>query len=524
MRSKRISMLNRRTAILAISLTGFLPVLSWSQPLAEGKDKFLGNAIGNDIWGHFDNYWNQVTPGNAGKWGHVELSQDYYDWSLLDQIYDYAISNDMVYKHHTLIWGAQQPGWISDLDSAAQRAEIEEWIQLVGERYPDMDFVDVVNEPLLGHNPPDGTDGRANYKAALGGDGATGWDWVITSFELARQYMADSVKLVLNDFNILHSTSATDQYLAIIDLLKERDLIDAIGIQGHYFELRYYSPTTIENNLNRLAAIGLPVYITEFDINEPDDNVQLERYQNWFPLFWEHPGVHGMTLWGYLLGDIWQTDAWLIDEGGVPRPAFNWLINYMISPPHPTLISPVNVTDQPRNPLLLWHASESATVYQVQLSSSSVFTEYTIILDTTVTDTALQLAVLDESTRYYWRVSAGNASGTSDYSNIVGFVTGTHFLSNKEEYGSIVEYQLFQNYPNPFNPVTTISYSLAEAGYVRLQLYDLAGRQIQTLVNTWMPAGIHSIQFTADELGSGIYFYRITAPGFENKKQMILIK
>jgi endo-1,4-beta-xylanase len=117
-------------------------------PLAQDSPKFLGNVMAND--NIFANYWNQLTPGNEGKWGSVAGSSDTtrWNWSGLDALYNYSKEHNLIYKHHTLIWGAQQPSWISSLDSAAQYNYIETWIRMVGERYPDIDMVDVVNEPL----------------------------------------------------------------------------------------------------------------------------------------------------------------------------------------------------------------------------------------------------------------------------------------------------------------------------------------------------------------------------------------
>ena len=125
------------------------------------------------------------------------------------------------FKEHCLIWGQQQPTWISSLDSVQQYNYIETWIRMVGQRYPNADMVDVVNEPLAGHNPPNGGNGRANYIKALGGSGTTGWDWVIKSFELARQYMPNT-KLLINDYGIINSNTATTSYLQIINLLNDR--------------------------------------------------------------------------------------------------------------------------------------------------------------------------------------------------------------------------------------------------------------------------------------------------------------
>ena len=311
----------------------------YAQPLGCGKEKFIGCGTTNPAPPGFDSYWNQVTPGNEGKWGSVEAARNTYNWEGLDQIYNYAIQKGLLYKHHNLIWGQQQPDWISNLDSASQLAEIEEWIRLVGERYPLMDFIDVVNEPLPGHNQPDGggSPPRANYKKALGGNNGlygTGWDWVIKSFELARQYCATGVKLVLNDYGIINDNNATTQYLTIINLLKARNLIDGIGVQGHNFELMNKDTAVLRNNLDRLAATGLPVYITEFDLGVDnnstyDPNIQLSEYQRIFPVLWNHPGVKGITLWGYIEGQCWQVNTFLIYSNGTETAAIQWLKMYL---------------------------------------------------------------------------------------------------------------------------------------------------------------------------------------------------
>lgn len=272
----------------------------------------------------FGTYWDQVTPENAGKWGSVEYTMDSYNWTQLDNIYNYAINHGFKYKHHNLVWGNQQPSWIASLNSANQRAQVQEWIRVVGQRYPQMDYVDVVNEPIHASLPP--------YANALGGSGTTGWDWVITAFEWARQY-CPTAKLLLNEYNILHDDNVTTNYLNIITLLKDRSLIDGIGVQGHYFEFKgssyTYSISTIESNLNRLVATGLPVYVTEFDINEADDNTQVQNYQTYFPLFWENPGVKGITLWGYVQGATWKQYAYLITSNNAERPALVWLRAYI---------------------------------------------------------------------------------------------------------------------------------------------------------------------------------------------------
>ena len=194
-------------------------------------------------------------------------------------------------------------------------------------------MIDVVNEALNGHNPPDGGNGRANFKAALGGNGTTGWDWVIKSFELARQYMPNS-KLILNDYGIINDNNATTSYLTIINLLKQRGLIDGIGVQGHRFELMNASSTTLKSNMDRLWATGIPIYISELDLgpdenSQPNETLQLTAYQRIFPLLWEHPGLKGITLWGYVQGQMWQPNCYLLRSNGTETPALEWLRQYL---------------------------------------------------------------------------------------------------------------------------------------------------------------------------------------------------
>ncbi|MBN2214501.1 MAG: Ig-like domain-containing protein [Bacteroidales bacterium] len=304
-----------------------------TDPIAAGQSKFLGSAWDYQQAPFFAGYWNQLTPGNAGKWGSVEYTRDVMNWTVLDSAYNVCRKYHMPLKEHTLIWGAQQPPWIGELDSAAQRQEIEEWFAALAARYDTIEYIDVVNEPI--HNAPNGmyswgaTTPNVDYAQALGGAGATGWDWVIEAFRLARQYFPDS-KLILNEYSVINSTTTTQQYIGIINLLKAENLIDGIGEQAHAFTTSNTSTATLKSNLDALAATGIPVYLTELDVDGLTDLQQLKEYQRIFPMFWEHPGVEGITLWGYRY-PVWRQDqgANLITIDDIERPALTWLKAYV---------------------------------------------------------------------------------------------------------------------------------------------------------------------------------------------------
>lgn len=298
-------------------------------PLAAGQPKFLGGAYSAAQAPGFADYWNKVTPENAGKWGSVEAERDRMDWSALDESYRFAKANGFPFQMHVLVWGNQQPEWIKTLPPAEQREEIEEWFAAVAGRYPDLDFVEVVNEPL--NDPPSKDDeGGGNYIEALGGSGASGWDWILESFRLARKHFPRST-LMINDYSITNSEEATRRYRGIVELLQKENLVDAIGVQGHAFATTTETPMSVHRaNLDYLAQTGLPIYVTELDIDGPTDEAQLRDYQRIFPVFWEHPAVHGITLWGFRPG-LWREKegAYLVREDGSERPALTWLRRYV---------------------------------------------------------------------------------------------------------------------------------------------------------------------------------------------------
>ena len=86
------------------------------------------------------------------------------------------------------------------------------------------------------------------------------------------------------------------------------------------------------------------------------------------------------------------------------------------------------------------------------------------------------------------------------------------------------KYSLNQNYPNPFNPNTTIRYSIKDAGLVKIEIFDILGRKVATIVNEEKPMGEYEVNFNSNNLSSGIYFYRLTTGSFTQIRKMQLIK
>ncbi len=89
---------------------------------------------------------------------------------------------------------------------------------------------------------------------------------------------------------------------------------------------------------------------------------------------------------------------------------------------------------------------------------------------------------------------------------------------------SVSDFKLYDNYPNPFNPQTAISYNLPSGIYVKLNVYDINGREVQTLVDGYKEAGLHSVIFDGSTFSSGTYICRLEAGKYSDNRKMIMIK
>ena len=120
--------------------------------------------------------------------------------------------------------------------------------------------------------------------------------------------------------------------------------------------------------------------------------------------------------------------------------------------------------------------------------------------------------------RYEYQLIAVTTEGTAQ---VVASREVTAASGNAEP---VAEYRLYSNYPNPFNPTTTIPFDLKAAGAVTLQVYDVMGREVATLVNGSLAAGRHTLVFDARNLPSGVYLYRLTTAGYTEMHKMVLLK
>jgi endo-1,4-beta-xylanase len=287
--------------------------------------RFVGNiTTGNSIDSGsliYSDYWDQITPENAGKWGSVQRTATSEPvWTSVDAIYDYSLKKGIVFKQHAFVWGSQQPsGTIGE-------ADVKAWMKGFCDRYPGTRLIDVVNEP-----PPHTTPGYVN---SIGGGTNGNWQWITNSFKWAREACPNAI-LILNDFNNIEWSNDNQHFIDIVKTVKQNGgPIDAVGAQAHDLDNGSVSFQTVERLLEKLHNdTGLPVYITELDLSYTDDQQQLNGYKQYFPLFWGKDYVPGITIWGWIYGRTWSQapNSGLVRDNK-SRSAMTWLMGELDRP------------------------------------------------------------------------------------------------------------------------------------------------------------------------------------------------
>ena len=176
-----------------------------------------------------------------------------------------------------------------------------------------------------------------------------------------------------------------------------------------------------------------------------------------------------------------------------------------------------------------WHADSVGGDFSdplLSIPSDNGGSETTLTLDYQTIDTALNGLGVDvgETADLIWTVTAETENSTR-FANEPFDLSITRNLGVSNEISEDPkQFTLSQNYPNPFNPSSTIEFTLPAAVDVRLEVYNISGQLVSTLVDSRMNAGQHSVVFDASNLASGVYLYRIRAGNFMETKQMTLIK
>ena len=314
-----------------------------------GKDKWLG-SVNEFTRPLFTQYFNQVTPENARQVGRAPPARRAprrCAGASLDTAYNFAQANGFPFNFHVLLWGNQQPTWMAALPAEEQLAEIKKWFAARRRALPEHRVAAgrqrAAARPARLHaarNQGNNCNVQRQLRAGarrrqrdrrhgLGLDPQR----LPAGEAVLPEHEADAQRL--QHHQLRHA--APDEYLQIINILKRENLIDVVGVQGHAFSTTG-NMAQHKANLDRLAATGVPIQVTELDI----DGVAVRRRAGRrgavallpprsFPPSGSIPAVEGITLWGWRQPNHWRNaqNAPIVLSNDTPKPAALWLYNYV---------------------------------------------------------------------------------------------------------------------------------------------------------------------------------------------------
>ncbi|MFI7500413.1 endo-1,4-beta-xylanase [Streptomyces sp. NPDC049687] len=299
--------------------------------LGAARGKMIGTAVtGSKLTGTYGDIagaqFGSLTPGNAMKWGSVEPTQGSFNWAEADQIVSFAQAHDQQVRGHTLVWHSQNPGWLTNgsWTSAQLGSLLQNHITTEVGRYKGKIAAwDVVNEPFN----EDGT-----YRSTLWYNGL-GADYIANALTWARA--ADpAAKLYINDYNVEGVNAKSTALYNLVRSLKDRGVpIDGVGLQAHL--ILGQVPSTLQQNIQRFADLGVDVAITELDIRMtlPSDSTELAQqkadYKAVTAACVAVARCVNLTVWGFTDSDSWvestfpgQGAATPYDANYAPKPAY----------------------------------------------------------------------------------------------------------------------------------------------------------------------------------------------------------
>ena len=336
--------LPRRVALGAVALVALLCV-AWivrggadakplpGQPLrvlGKAKGLEIGTAVRGDDAKRVRAYrqliaaqFSSVTPENEMKWEATEPEQGRFEFGAADEIVDRARQAGQKIRGHTLVWHLQLPGWVRTLGPQDLRAAMEEHIdRVVGHFKSKVGVWDVVNEPISDRGGL-----RPSVFERRLGDG-----FIALAFRLAHQADPDA-KLYLNEIGAEGINAKSDRLYSVISGLKSQGVpIDGVGFQVH--SNLDGLPADFVQNMQRFAALGLDIAITEADVGVPlpPDGEKLERQARIYDEIVRScltVNCKTLTFWGFSDRFSWISEtqpgmgaATLLDGQFHPKPAF----------------------------------------------------------------------------------------------------------------------------------------------------------------------------------------------------------
>lgn len=251
-------------------------------------------ALTDPVYADFvKHHFEWVTFENESKWLWNESSPGNVSYREADQLLEFAAQNGLKVRGHNLFWEAEQfqPQWVKSLTGPELKAAVDNRLNSAVPHFKGK-FVhwDVNNEMFHG----------SFFKDRLG---ESIWSYM---YSRTRELDPDA-KLFINDYNLIEYPPERDYNKEIQAWIDQGVPIDGIGAQGHFNGT--VNPVFVKGRLDKLAELKRPIWITEFDSVNANENVRADNLEAMYRVAFAHPAVEGIVMWGFWAGSQWKGAA-----------------------------------------------------------------------------------------------------------------------------------------------------------------------------------------------------------------------
>jgi endo-1,4-beta-xylanase len=446
------------------------------------SDYLISNSAAGDLYreNFLDLFNCGTTPfymgGNNNDWG-------WYGTSGISKIKyprfaKWFQDNNIPAKGHVLIW----PGWnympsfFEDLagdPEGLKQALYDHLDELVpiGKQYGLYEW-DVVNEPFINHDVMD----------ILGEDILVDWYKYVHGLD-------PNPKLILNEYNIIQGGGRKDfqdNFIRIVEFMKSEGApLGGIGMQCHFDENLTSIPLVL-GILDQFGELGLPIQITEFDINTRDEEMQAAYTRDFYTAVFSHPSAEKIVMWGFFEPVMWKPDGAFIRSDWSFKPNYHAYKDLLFNE--------------------WWTDENGVTDSDGKYAVRGFKGSYTVNISTPDTSYVIDFTM----------------SGDADIS-----IKGSEIDKDIVGFDQILEKQSLSliSFPNPFSDETKLEYSIKESAFVNIRIFDSKGSLIRSISHKQQIPGTHHVVLGGDELDPGMYLCVVdTGNQAMEKKTLVLIK
>jgi GH35 family endo-1,4-beta-xylanase len=308
----QIEQIRKRDAHITVVNPSGRPISDVNVQIQQTKHLFaFGSAINYLVLSDanyanfFKNHFEWAVMENESKWYSNEPTQGNVTYTTADNIYNWCEANKIIMRGHCIYWEAESvvQDWIKNLSYAPLpatsplRTAVENRMNSAVNHFKGK-FLhwDVDNEMCNNSFYAD----RLGYSIR---------PWM---FQAAHAIDPDCL-LFLNDYNVINGGYNLDSYKQMAyDLDAQGAPLHGLGVQCHM--TTGFSIDTVKARFDSVAEVNLPIWVTEFDDSQPDENIRADELENFYRVAFSHPAVNGILMWGFWQSSMWRSDAYIVNS------------------------------------------------------------------------------------------------------------------------------------------------------------------------------------------------------------------